>query len=174
GACGTRGMVVRILPREVVILGQKCQIASFNRTAFNSFGKQQNANAPLCFGCASSAVDALDYMARSERHHRVLVRKPKGNGLHDQLAVYWLKRAITSTYGGRTYDFEELLGALVHQEIGSQNGPPAEISQLEALLQTPWTGDEHALSVEGNSFHLAVLSANQGRLVVREWFSTSI
>lgn len=70
--CGTETNILRILPREIVVLGQKCQITSFNKDAFLSFGREQTANAPICFDCASKAIDALDYLIRKERHHKII------------------------------------------------------------------------------------------------------
>jgi len=171
--CGRPGEVLRILPREVVILGQKCQLISFNRGAFCSFGKEQNANAPLCFRCASSAVDALDYLTRAERHRRVLVSSAKGSPLKNQLAVFWLKRPVVGCAGDRSYDLEDLLGALLEDSRG-QIGPPPELAQLQAMLGVAWTAEDQALNLKDNQFYLAVLSANQGRLVVREWLAVSI
>lgn len=173
GVCGREGQVLRILPREVVILGQKCQIISFNRGAFCSFGKTQNGNAPLCFHCASAAVDALDYLTRNERHRRVLVSDPKGGALQNQLAVFWLKGNVVGTSGGRSYDLEDLLGALL-DDVPPGGTPSPELAQLEAMLRLPWTAEDSSLRLEANSFHLTVLSANQGRLVVREWLSVSL
>ncbi len=197
--------VLRILPREVVILGQKCQLISFNQKAFESFGKEQAENAPLCFVCASQVVDTLDYLIRSERHTRPLYSEQNG-GLRNQLAVFWLSERVEMGLSERVemglskrvemglskrvemglskrvemglskrvempsetlVDLEELLGSVLSEPLSS--APPADLSQLQELLATPWTGKEWSLKLDENRFHLAILSANKGRLVVREW-----
>ncbi len=171
--CGKEGPVLRILPREVVVLGQKCQVSSFNRDAFTSFGKTQTENAPTCFACGSDAVDALDYLIRAERHRRALVSNPEASGLENQLAVFWLDRKVELSYEDQTYDLETLLGSVL-DNAGGQTGPPTELSQLDSLLVVPWTARTSALNIDQSYFYLAVLSANKGRLVVREWFEASV
>ena len=172
--CGNLGPVLRIFPREVVVLGQKCQLTSFNQRAFESFGKKQTENAPLCFTCASEVVDVLDHLIRSERHRRVLHQEAEG-GLKNQLAVFWLDQKVELLLDQSTdpIDLEALLASVVDQEDIS-SAPLPELSQLRELLALPWTGREWALNLDETAFHLAVLSANKGRLVVREWFSVSL
>lgn len=174
--CGQHGPVLRILPREVVVLGQKCQVVSFNRTAFRSFGKEQTANSPLCFACASSAIDVLDYLIRTERHRKVLVQNPKTREMANQLAVFWLREELQGQLDGVTYQIEEVLGSLLGGGAADaeDSGPPADLSQLRALLSVPWTAQRAALNLAANRFYLAVLSANKGRLVVREWLDVAV
>lgn len=169
---GTRGL--RSLPRPVGILGQRCQMISFDDDAFCSFGKQQNANAPLCLNCASDVIGSLDYLVQTERHHRVLMSNPKEPSSRDQLAVFWLKEPVVSRIGERVYDLQDLLGAMLEDVPRRRTGPPPELTQLEAMLAVPWTGKEEALNLEDNQFYLAVLSANKARLVVREWLVVSV
>ena len=164
--CGTLGPVLRIFPREVVVLGQKCQLVSFNQKAFESFGKEQAANAPLCFTCASQVVDTLDYLIRSERHSRPLYREEEG-GLRNQLAVFWLSEKVEVPLE-TPVDLETILGAVLSGALVHSPTPPADLTQLQELLATPWTGKAWPLNLDETRFHLAVLSANKGRLVVRE------
>lgn len=52
--------------------------------------------------------------------------------------------------------------------------PSGELSQLEALLNSPWTGQEQALRLDENVFCLLMLSPNKGRISVREWFKVGL
>ncbi len=52
--------------------------------------------------------------------------------------------------------------------------PPADLTQLQELLATPWTGEAWPLNLDETRFYLAILSANKGRLVVREWLAVSL
>ncbi|MCR4420298.1 MAG: type I-C CRISPR-associated protein Cas8c/Csd1 [Clostridia bacterium] len=173
GICGAEAHVLRIFPREVVVLGQKCQITSFNSEAFASYGKAQTENAPTCFACGSDAVDALDYLIRSERHHRTLLVGGGARGLENQLAVFWLQEKVELIHEDRVYDLEALLGAVLG-DVDRTSGPPAELSQLDALLGVPWNARASALNVDESRFYLAVLSTNKARLVVRDWLETSV
>jgi CRISPR-associated protein Csd1 len=172
--CRSATSGLRSLPRPVHILGQRCQIISFDDDAFCSFGKKQNANAPLCLDCASDVIAVLDYLIRTERHHRTLVSSSKEPSSKDQLAVFWLKEPVVNRIGENAYDLQDLLGSMIKDVSRRSTGPPPELAQLEAMLAVPWTAKEEALNVAGNQFHLAILSANKARLVVREWLVVSV
>jgi len=98
---------------------------------------------------------------------------PQARGLESQLAIFWLQRPVEVRTEEAIYDLEALLGSPMG-DGGAREGPPPEISQLQSLLALPWTGSDRALNVADNGFYLAVLSANKGRLVVREWFSIDL
>lgn len=180
--CGQHGSVVRILPREIVVMGQKCQVSSFNldKTAFHSFGKEQMKNAPLCFSCASDAINALDFFVDHPQHHVILARdeskSQSKNPLRNQLAVFWLRAPLQINVRGTSQQLHALLGAAMQGDLPSQRreGPPPSLSQLEEALASPWTGRESAIELSNNAFYLAVLSANKGRLVVREWVAVAL
>jgi CRISPR-associated protein Csd1 len=179
--CGTDAVkLVRLMPGDLVVLGQDCQFTSFNLSAFRSFGKDQTTNAPLCYQCANSITQALDYIIRTRKHHAVIVRdngKRKDEpSLQNQLAVFWLKQPMQTFVEGQEISWEAVLGAVARPERRQQDEttPEPELSQLEALLKIPWTVQESAKLVRENSFYLAVLSANKTRLVVRDWMSASL
>ncbi|NPV58449.1 MAG: type I-C CRISPR-associated protein Cas8c/Csd1 [Actinobacteria bacterium] len=175
--CGNEQPILRKLPREIVVLGQKCVISSFNDSAYLSYGKQQTENAPMCFTCANKIISSLDYLTKSpkaEIHRRIIMNNPK-RPIHNQLAVFWLKErqeinSINSS--GRNISIEELLGVALTSEPTSE--PPASLSQLESLLEIPWTGSTTPLGLPENRFYLALLSANKARLVLRTWIDASL
>lgn len=178
-ACGQYGRILRILPNEIVVMGQKCQITSFNQTAFKSFGRAQTTNSPLCYFCAAGATQALDYLIRSARHHVVVSRddsKGQRYPLRNQLAIFWLKEPQRYVANGTEIDLESALAAVLREEPvqTGRGSPPPELAQLEAFLQLPWTGNESATRLSTNSFQLAVLTANKGRLMVRDWVSNGL
>lgn len=178
--CAQRSPLLRILPKEIVVMGQKCQITSFNLSAFWSFGKSQTANAPLCYSCAMDAIQALDHLIRDPKHRALLARDDtrgqSTNPLRNQLAVFWLKVPEHLEHDEVEYDIEAALGALMKEEERRKEDtiPLPELAQLEALLRLPWTARESSTRLSENDFYLAVLSANKGRLVVREWMSISL
>lgn len=174
--CGEAQTLIQTLPLEVVIMGQKCQPSSFNLSAFTSFGKEQTTNASLCLRCGMLTAQALDHLLKDPQHKTVLARddsKGAGNNpLRNQVAVYWLKERANVSVAGEDHDYLTLLSAPLKEE---QEIPEvtATLDLLEEFLRVPWSGQKSSLSLPSNSFYLAVLSANKGRLVVREWISTS-
>lgn len=176
-ACGRDRDILQTMPLPITILGQRCQITSFNHTAFTSFGKAQTTNSPLCFECAMSATQALQHMTADSRHNATLARedgKGQGNPLRNQLAVFWLRQPEDPVVDedGVEIDLETAYSAPARPADGFL--PPPELSQLERLLKIPLSGQDAALRLDTNTFYLAVLSANKGRLVVREWVSVSL
>lgn len=51
---------------------------------------------------------------------------------------------------------------------------PVDLSQLEALLSIPWTGQQQAMRIDDNAFCLLMLSPNKGRISVREWLKVGL
>lgn len=173
--CGESQVLIQTLPLEVVVMGQKCQPSSFNLTAFASFGKEQTTNASLCLGCGMLTAQALDHLLKDPRHNTVLARddtKGAGNPLRNQVAVYWLKESAKVPIADEEYDLLTLFSAPL---TGESKVPEVilTLDLLEKFLRVPWSGQASPLGLPTNAFHLAVLSANKGRLVVREWISTS-
>ncbi len=176
--CGNEKAIMQKLTRDVVIMGQKCSVSSFNNSSFLSFGKSQTTNSPLCFQCASTAVDVLDYLTIEERHTAVLSRddakSKKKTPMRNQLAVFWITRDLQQTNNDNEIeiDIEQRL-ALPIQE-SKPGTPPPDLKQLETFLNVPFTANEIGLLLDDESFCLAVLSANKGRMVVREWFEVQL
>ncbi|UPT60088.1 type I-C CRISPR-associated protein Cas8c/Csd1 [Geobacillus thermoleovorans] len=173
--CGKRSAYVRYLPNPVQLFGQSCQLTSFNNPSFESMGKTQTNNVPVCFRCATLVVDTLNYLIREDQHHTPLYISDR-NILQSQMAIYWIDGQIEGKEGIQIS--EKLFASPIEQwlfdEETNQRTPPPELKQLEELLALPKTGREQALHLDKTFFHMAVLSANKARLVVREWIHTSI
>jgi len=174
--CGARGPILRILPFQVSFAGYSCPISSFNEPAFRSFGREQTANSPLCFDCASRGTRVLQHLLGSERHCRVLTRDESlGEGkspLRNQWAVFWLKEQPVAE-NGELIDVE----ALLREPLGSiapvSQEPPADPDQMRRLYGIPFSPSAPALNLDQNRFYVAVLSPNKSRLVLREWIDES-
>ncbi|GGK34692.1 type I-C CRISPR-associated protein Cas8c/Csd1 [Caldalkalibacillus thermarum] len=174
--CGKKKPYVRYLPNPVMVFGQSCQLTSFNSPSFESMGKSQTNNVPVCFSCATLTVDTLNYLLRDSQHHTVVLFNER-DILRSQIAVYWLKQPAEMSWKGITLDqklFAAPIQNLVFDEEEKRRVPPPELEQLQELVKLPKTGREQALRIDEASFHMAVLSANKGRLVVREWIHTSV
>ncbi|WP_028986361.1 type I-C CRISPR-associated protein Cas8c/Csd1 [Thermicanus aegyptius] len=174
--CGKKKAYVRYIPNPVMVFGQSCQLTSFNSASFKSMGKDQTNNVPVCFSCATLTVDTFNYLLRETHHHTVLLRNER-DPLRSQIAVYWLKQPTKMDWNGIVVD-QKLLAApiqnLVFDEEVKRRVPPPELGQLQELVKIPWTSREQALRIDEASFYMAILSANKGRLVVREWIHTSV
>lgn len=176
-ACGRERPILKTMPVPVRVMGQRCQITSFNASAFTSFGKEQTSNSPICYECAVSATQALQYMTSEQRHHATMSRdesKGRGNPLRNQMAVFWLRMSenVVVDEEGVEIDLEAAYSALMR--LDEDGSPPPALGQLHRLVRMPWTAEAAALRLDSNAFYLAVLSANKGRLLVREWLSAPL
>jgi len=189
--CGHDRYSLRILPFRVRLFRQNCTLSAVNLGAFESHGKEQLANAPICFQCAGKATQVLQYLLAPamDLHHVVIARdESKGAGgqpLRNQMAVFWTKDAISVQKTAQnviTFDglatgeqsdgqpLEELIGSLAREDE-----PSGTLAQLRDLARLPWTMQNRtALQLNRNTFHLGIISPNKSRLVVREWVEESI
>lgn len=171
--CGEERTLVQTLPQKVALLGETCQITSFNLPAFCSYGKEQTLNASLCYRCGARAAQALNHVLDDERHRVQMVRNPREGAsasLKDHLAVFWTDVARVETEVGQTFDPRAVLQASA--EGFDQEETPSE-AEIEALLEVPWHAQESALRVGDPGVHVLVLSPNKARLVVRDWLHES-
>lgn len=175
--CGQQRALIQTLPLELIVMGQKCQLTSFNKTAFLSFGKEQTINASLCSTCGLLVPQSLEHFLKQRQHNTVLLRdEAKGGGgtsLQNQVAVYWLRQPQKVALEEMEYDLLALLTAPLPNIPDPQVAQPT-LAVLEKFLQIPWSGSESPLALADNAFFLTVLSANKGRLVIREWIETSV
>ena len=178
--CGRHQPILRVLPWQVPLFGlYSCPISSFNASAFDSFGKKQTANSPLCFDCAATASSVLQFLVDSERerHSRVLARdESKGGGkapLKNQLAVFWLNGLPEAPGGELNFDLEAALAEPMTTSA-DRDGPPPDPSHADALYGLPWRASASGLEIARTRFYVAVLSPNKSRLVLRDWIDTSL
>lgn len=183
--CGARRPLLRRLPEEIVLAGQKCQIVSFNKPAFESHGREETTNAPLCAACAARFTTALKFLIADDRHHQTLTapsRLDRGGTrtrpLQSVVAVFWLREPVSvpALAPEETVDGDLVipLGAPLTPPPPALDGPPPALSQLARLLDLPWHTQAAALRLAENAFYLAVLTPNKGRLMVRDWMVTAV
>ena len=175
-SCGTKGHLLQTLPLEVIVMGQKCQITSFNKESFTHVGKEQTLNSPLCFRCGVEAAQTLDHLLKTSNHHVALVRdspkRGKSNPLRNQVAAFWLKHPVrVKGEENIEIDLEACLSTMLDEPAQEAE---AHLTQMEHFLRLIETGRAASLNLPDNAFHLAVLTANKGRLVLREWIEASL
>ena len=175
--CGSEKELVRLVPGEITIQGQNCQITSFNKTAFDSYGKTQTKNANLCFDCAVRAVDTLRYLLDKRSGHSFIVigSKDTSSNLNKSTAVYWTSDDIDKApksqneQEGINASLEELLASFAVKP--STVSPTATLETIERTLQAPLAGSSILAQSE---FHIALIAANNRRFVLRDHISQPV
>jgi len=124
-------------------------IVSFNKAAFNSFGKEQGANAPVGKRAAFAYTTALKYLLSKESTQRIQVG--------DTSTVFWSEVHT---------EFEDSFADFLNEP--SKDDPARRTRAIEALFKAPQTG---ALSDEGGNtrFYVLGLAPNAARISIRFW-----
>ena len=124
-------------------------IVSFNKDAFNSFGKEQGANAPVGKPAAFGYTTALNYLLSKESSQRIQVG--------DASTVFWSEKPT---------ELEVSFADLFDEP--PKDDPAKQTRAIEALFKAPQTG---ALSDEGGNtrFYMLGLAPNAARISVRFW-----
>jgi CRISPR-associated protein Csd1 len=127
-------------------------LVSFNAPAFESHGRSQGDNAAVSREAADAYVIALNWLLEgtATRLHRYGVRLGD-----DAVTVFWTKKA--------TPDFE-LFASLVADN---------DVTQAIRAAEAPWRGKRPA-TVDANAFYALTLSGNAARVVVRDWFESTM
>jgi CRISPR-associated protein Csd1 len=141
----------------------------------------------------------LNYLRSQPLHHKILAKaieagKLNTDSLQNLFAFYWIEQPVEAR---RTLSIDpaELLSkaTLLFGENNDGDSPettkekgdsaskekakmnlPVDLSQLEALVKIPWTGQQHALHIDDNAFCLLMFSPNKGRVSIREWFKVGL
>ena len=124
-------------------------IVSFNKDAFNSFGKEQGANAPVGKRAAFAYTTAVNYLLSKESAQRIQVG--------DASTVFWSEKHT---------DLEDTFADLFDEP--PKDDPAKQTRAIEALFKAPQTG---AFGDEGGNtrFYVLGLAPNAARISVRFW-----
>ncbi len=128
-------------------------LVSFNAPAFCSYGKEQNANAPVSKYAAFAYTSALNYLLADRQHVKVI-----GN----TTVVYWAKNAEEQ--------YQDAFAALFD---GTDNEHVSD-TDLDALMTSVAEGKPYNfdgfLLMPDNDFYILGLSPNAARLSVRFFY----
>lgn len=188
GTCGSEEREVQLLqkmPVQLRLFDYLPPITSFKPSSFDSYGKDQMNNSPVCVSCGMNATAVLSYLllnnGRVGKHSLVLAKQSKRSGtarpLSNQIAVFWTKDEVTIQRDGHAIPAEQAIRLSLDDDEGSESTytPKANEAHIKALLDSPWycRGSEVS-QVSPIGFYFAILSPNKSRLVIREWLETSI
>lgn len=153
--CGNPGTVLETIPEAVKAgaipagtgRGRDAQLVSVNKAAQGRGGRLQLASAPVCDRCGSVAMSALNSL---------LAEKSSRYRMSDSVLAWWV-------HGNSDFS-----------EVGWLNQPePKQVSELIRELYVPHA--EPAVGgVEPDDFCAVTLSANQSRVVVRDWLEVPL
>jgi CRISPR-associated protein Csd1 len=156
--CGTTGPLLKTIPDMVKSSlipvgvdsrgrpkrGRDAALISVNTSAQGRMGVVQLANTPVCEDCGSRTMAALNTLLSDERHHR------KGE---DSVLTWWLR------------DDDGSWDPMV-----IERPEPADVRALLESVQKANPDTE----VDENAFYAVTLSANQSRVVVRDWLELPV
>ncbi|MET9343628.1 type I-C CRISPR-associated protein Cas8c/Csd1 [Nonomuraea sp. NPDC003804] len=153
-SCGEQGPLLATIPEPVKPggipvaggRGRDAQLVSINKTAQGRGGITQLANTPLCDTCGGQAMSTLNALLADRQHHY------RGA---DSVLVWWLRRPAPFS----------LLGAVRDAQPQDVNGLIEQV-HLPPAQRADWLDD--------NDFYAVTLSANQSRVVIRDWIDVPL
>ncbi|RKH69366.1 type I-C CRISPR-associated protein Cas8c/Csd1 [Corallococcus interemptor] len=162
---GRWGPVARLHPSVKRVPGAQpsgASLVSFNEEAFCSHGLDQGYNAPISRPVAEGYVTALNHMLSGdgERRYRRGVALGK-----DAVAVFWTREAEQAV--------DALLALLDAPAARQEDSTPPGARQALHFAEAPLRGLEPA-AFDDKPFYALVLGGNAARVVVREWFESSV
>jgi CRISPR-associated protein Csd1 len=139
------------------------KLVSFNLPAFESYLKEQGANAPTSQAAAFRYGAALNHLLIRDGPNRI--RRPIG----DATVVFWADAGDAKTEAAEAADawFAAVLGGDITDEAEARKIG----EQLKAVAKGQTLADLRADIEEGTRFHVLGLSPNAARLSVRYWLT---
>lgn len=143
----------------------------------------KKAHLGQCVICGDTIARTLNYLTGDELHYKIIAQDRRDGKLNtdsarNQFALFWLKVEQPMKVKERTLDPTELLKnvsfIMSRTDSVDKNAPPPDLSQLEDMLNLPWTGRDASVNIADNAFYLLILSPNKGRIAVRDWIHISL
>lgn len=129
-------------------------IVSFNLAAFNSYGKEQGANAPIGEPATFAYTTALNYLLSKDSKQRIQVG--------DATTVFWAEKPASLEK-----DFADFFN------LPPKDDPDRGARAVESLLRSVENGAYH--SDDGKArFYILGLAPNASRLAVRFWINNTV
>jgi CRISPR-associated protein Csd1 len=153
---GEKGPVARLHPAIKGVRGTNSSggsLVSFNRPAFEFYGKKQNYNAPVGESATFAYTSALNLLLGKDSENKALVG--------DATTVFWSERRETEA----SYDLEKNLPWFLADP--PKDDPDRGIRAVQGLLAAVRSGE--LLRWGENRFYLLGLSPNAARISVRFW-----
>ena len=130
-------------------------IVSFNDSAYTSFNKKQNYNAPVGEYAAFAYTTALDYLLKKDSIHKLQIGSTS--------TVFWAEKS---------HPIENALSHLFSVNSNTEDSP-RDMDDIRGLLTAPKTGAKPILN-DNTKFYVLGLSPNASRLSVRFWHYSTV
>lgn len=133
---------------------------SYNMDVFESYGLKGNLNSSICFNCATTYVEGLNWLLSnghlqtSEKGKEFFKPSNRKNFGKDTAMVYWLREGNDFS----SFDLLEL---------------PNE-SDINNLIDSISSGKQQGVQINTNQFYSFTLSGADGRIMVRDWMEVSL
>ena len=161
GICSLTGQETTIARTHAKIKGvigaqtSGAAIVSFNDSAYTSYGKKQNYNAPVGEYATFAYTTGLNHLLRKGSINKLQIG--------DTTIVFW-----TAT----DHPIIEVVSSLIGWDA-DQAESPRDLDSIRALLQSHQTGAKPVLEDE-TKFYVLGLSPNASRLSIRFWHCSTV
>jgi CRISPR-associated protein Csd1 len=139
------------------IAGSKsnAKIVSFQKNmGFDSYGKQQSFNAPVCKSASFSYATALRHMLTKDSRQKIMVG--------GATTVFWAEKK---------HDIENVFADIFGEP--AKDNPIQDYKALVAMFRAPQIGAKAELD-PGTRFYVLGLAPNAARIAVRFWYEGTV
>jgi CRISPR-associated protein Csd1 len=139
------------------IAGSKsnAKIVSFQKNmGFDSYGKQQSFNAPVCKSASFSYATALRHMLAKDSRQKLMVG--------DATTVFWAEKK---------HDLEDVFADIFGEP--AKDNPVQDYKAIVAKFRAPQIGAKAELD-PGTRFYVLGLAPNAARIAVRFWYEGTV
>lgn len=130
-------------------------IVSFNDSAYTSFNKKQNYNAPIGEYAAFAYTTALDYLLKKDSIHKLQIGSTS--------TIFWAEKS---------HPMEDALSHLISMNNDAEDSP-RNMDDIRGLLTAPKSGVSPILD-DTTAFYVLGLSPNASRLSIRFWHHSTV
>lgn len=164
--CGEESPIVQRHSIDFYVSSERTKIISANKNAYESHGNKHSTVAPTCYTCEQKYGQALEYLLKNKPN------TPYGKHMFkvgDVTYVYWIRQNQKTRV-----DEAKISEALMN--IGKDdNQSNVQINNLDEMKnQFNRVFGKQQDMYNFNNFCLLILSANKGRLVVRDYIEQSM
>ncbi|MCX5905550.1 MAG: type I-C CRISPR-associated protein Cas8c/Csd1, partial [Proteobacteria bacterium] len=145
---GEYGEIARIHGRTPIDKDTKSLVAFQRNSGYDSFGKEQCYNAPICTKAEHSYTSGLNMLLKS-KGQRVQIG--------DAATVFWTAKSVPLEKDAFFFFSEP-----------PKDDPDRNTEAIKALYQTIWSG-AYVVPEDNTSFYTLGLSPNAARIAVRFW-----
>jgi len=190
--CGRHNKIIRTTAGSVLVNRKSVKVSSFKPSSFSSYGQKQTEQASICEECDAKISCGLNALAHDKNGHTIIYERLDSSNNLDALnslsAFYWVSPSTTRR--GSEFDSLDLKPATIEFDkvdfaetaqrlpeligMGDAAAEPDGALVGKLIEAVRRSGSAARAQIDATQYNLALLSANETRLVIREFHAANL